>query len=57
MGGKTKTKTFSLQAVKKKKKKDQIWVTGRGLQTQVGCVLAYNTQMMIELFFEVAGMG
>ena len=29
---KTKTKTFSLQAVKKKKEiKDQIWVTGHGL--------------------------
>lgn len=36
---------------------DRVRATARILQTQVGCVLAYNTQMMIELFFEVAGMG
>lgn len=36
---------------------DRVRATARILQAQVGCVLAYNTQMMIGLSFEVAGMG
>ena len=36
---------------------DRVRATARILQTQVGFVLTYNTQMMIELSFEVAGVG
>ena len=36
---------------------DRVRATAWILQTQVGCVLVYKTQMMIELSFEVAGMG